>query len=70
MQTIFEELSQDVACECPQRQNSMDPDQTTPLGLHCLSVCRNQSLTLAITCIRRLQQAAFSGACFPSRQRV
>ena len=49
--------------------NSVDPDQTAPIGAVCsgstlFASLLNLSVMLAIICSRRLQQTTFSGAIF------
>ena len=49
--------------------NSVDPDQTAPIGAVCsgstlFASILNSSVMLAVTCSRRLQQTTFSDAFF------
>ena len=55
--------------------NSMDPDQTAPIGAVCsgstLSASNlNSSVCLAVICRRQLQQMTFSDALFLGALRV
>ena len=55
--------------------NSVDPDQTAPIGAVCsgstlFASILNSSVMLGIFCNRRLQQTAFSNAFFLGALRV
>ena len=55
--------------------NSVDPDQTAPIGAVCsgstlLASILNSSVMLTIVCSRRLQQTSFSDAFFLGALRV
>ena len=49
--------------------NSVDPDQTAPLG-HCLPVCKNRFKKFARIFSRRHKQTTFSDAGFLGALRV
>ena len=44
--------------------NSVDPDQTAPIGAVCSGPILNLSVMLGNFCSRRLQQTTFSDAFF------
>ena len=52
--------------------NSVDPDQTAPLGsgTHCLPVCKNRVEKFARIFSRRHKQTTFSDAVFLGALRV
>ena len=50
--------------------NSVDPDQTAPLGPHCLPVCKNRFEKFARIFSRRHKQTTFSDAVFLGALRV